>query len=186
MLALVLSGLLVVMAPNAFADASNVSVETSLVEAPENGWYASGDVVEISAFLVNDGDAVSIDVDPSCNQVLKIWSENSLLIDCTENCLGQSRGMDLDADSSLPLDTLSWDLTDSNGDLVPSGDYVVEYFVAGEGISSMTNVHVQTPISVPDGLEFEMITTARDGEHAEASPSIATLRLQYTKRRDGN
>ena len=87
MLALVLSGLLVVMAPNAFADASNVSVETSLVKAPENGWYASGDVVEISAFLVNDGDAVSIDVDPSCNQVLKIWSENSLLIDGTENCL---------------------------------------------------------------------------------------------------
>ena len=55
MLALVLSGLLVVMAPNAFADASNVSVETSLVEAPENGWYASGDVVEISAILVKDG-----------------------------------------------------------------------------------------------------------------------------------
>lgn len=180
MLALVLSGLLVVMAPNAFADVSDVSIETNLVEAPENGWYASGDVVEISAFLVNDGDAVSIDVDPSCNQVLKIWSENSLLVDGTENCLGQSRGMDLDADSSLPLDTLSWDLTDSNGDLVPSGDYVVEYFVAGEGISSMTNVHVQTPILVPDGLEFEMITTARDGEHAEASPSIVTLRLHNT------
>ena len=180
MLALVLAGLLVVMAPNAFADISDVSIETSLVEAPENGWYASGDVVEVSALLVNDGDAVSIDVDPSCNQVLKIWSEGSLLLDGTENCLGQSRGMDLDADSSLPLDTLSWDLTDSNGDFVPSGDYAIEYFVAGEGISSITNIHVQTPTMIPSGLELEMITTARDGQHAEASPSIVTLRLHNT------
>ena len=89
MLALVLAGLLVVMAPNAFADISDVSIETSLVEAPENGWYASGDVVEVSALLVNDGDAVSIDVDPSCNQVLKIWSEGSLLLDGTEIVLGK-------------------------------------------------------------------------------------------------
>lgn len=180
MLALVLAGLLVIIAPNAFADVSDVSVETSLVDAPTNGWYASGDIVEVSAILVNDGDAVSINVDPSCNQVLKIWNGNTLLIDGTESCLGQSRGMDLGADSELPLDTLSWDLTDSNGDLVSSGDYVVEYFVAGEGISSMTNIHVQTPTTIPDGLELEVITTARDGEHAEASPSIVTLRLHNT------
>jgi DNA-binding MarR family transcriptional regulator len=184
MLALVLAGLMVAMAPNVFANTSEVSVESSLVEAPEKGWYGSGEVVEISAELVNDGSAISIDVDPSCNQVLKIWSDNSLILDGAENCLGQSRGMDLDAESSLTLDSLSWDLTDSNGDLVPSGDYIVEYFVAGEELSSLTNVHVQTPVNIPTGLELEMITTARDGFHAEASPSIVTIRLHNTLSED--
>ena len=61
MLALVLAGLMVAMAPNVFADTSEVSVESSLVEAPEKGWYGSGDIVEISAELVNDGSAASID-----------------------------------------------------------------------------------------------------------------------------
>jgi len=177
MLAMLLAGLLVAMAPSAFANPSDVTLDASLVEAPEKGWYASGEIVEISAILSNGGDSVSIDVDPSCNEVLKIWSNGLIIIDGSENCLGQSRGLDLDAASTATLDSLYWDLTDSNGQLVPSGDYTIEYFVAGEELSSMVNVHVQTPVMAPEGLDLELVVTARDGIHAEASPSIITVRL---------
>ena len=177
MLAMLLAGLLVAMAPSAFASPTDVTLEASLVEAPEKGWYASGEIVEISALLSNEGGSVSIDVDPSCNEVLKVWSNDLIIVDGSENCLGQSRGLDLDAASTVTLDSLYWDLTDSNGQFVPSGDYSIEYFVAGEELSSLVNVHVQTPVVAPDGLDLELVVTARDGIHAEASPSIVTVRL---------
>ena len=91
MLALFLAGLLAIMAPSAFANNPNISLNASLVDAPEKGWYGSGEVVTVQADIVNDGDATSITVDPSCNEVLRIWNDNNLVIDGTETCLGQSR-----------------------------------------------------------------------------------------------
>ena len=180
MLAILLAGLLAVVAPSAIATDSDVSLETSLVNAPDKGWYASGEIVEIVGVLSNAGDATSIQVDPSCNEVLRIWNDGNLIVDGTEICLGQSRGLDLDASSTTQLDSLSWDLKGSDGQYVPSGYYDVEFIVAGEDLSSTINIHVQTPVSIPDGLELEMIATARNGIHAESSPSIITARLHNT------
>ena len=180
MLAILLAGLLAVMAPSAFAEGPDVSLEASIVDAPDKGWYASGESVEIIGVLSNSGDATSIQVDPSCNEVLRVWSGGDLVVDGADICLGQSRGLDLDASSTTEFDPLFWDLKDSNGQIVPSGFYDVEFYIAGEGLSSTVSVHVQTPVSIPDGLELEMIATARDGVHAEASPSIITARLHNT------
>ena len=69
MLAVILAGLLAIMAPSAFADDANLSLDAALEGAPDKGWYGSGDVVEISALLSNDGDSTSIVVDPSCDEV---------------------------------------------------------------------------------------------------------------------
>ena len=177
MLAVLLAGLLFAMAPNAIADSENVTVETSLQNAPEKGWYASGEIVEIAASLVNDGDATSIIVDPSCDQYLKVWKQSTLVLDESVNCLGQSRGMDLGAFSTTQMNTLTWDLTDSEGEIVPSGDYTIEYIIAGEDISSTLDIHVQTPTNVPEGLAMELIATARDGVHSQSSPTIISVRL---------
>ena len=179
-LAVLLAGLLAVVAPSALASESNISVNASIVNAPEKGWYAFGEVVAITAELVNDGDASSITVDPSCNEVIKVWSDDELIIDGSEACLGQSRGLDLGSYSTTNLPELTWDLTDSNGNPVPSGDYTIEYFVAGEELSSTVTVHVQSLVEIPDGLEMIVIATARDGVHAESSPSILSVRLHNT------
>ena len=179
-LALLLAGLLAVIAPSAIANNSDISVNASIIDAPDKGWYAFGEVVKISAELVNDGESDSITVDPSCNEVIKVWSGSSLIIDGSEACLGQSRGLDLGSYSTTNLPELTWDLTDSNGDPVPSGDYTIEYFVAGEELSSTVSVHVQSLIEIPEGLEMIAIATARDGVHAESSPSILSVRLQNT------
>ena len=148
MLAIVLAGLLAAMAPSAFANQGNITLNSVLVDAPEKGWYSSGDIVSVSGIITNEGDATSITVDPSCNEVLRIWSEGLLLIDGTVNCLGQSRGLDIGANSDSVLDTLTWDLRNSEGEYVPSGDYTVEYYIAGEGLTSSVEIHVQTPLDL--------------------------------------
>ena len=79
MLALVLAGLLAIMAPNAFADADNLSLNATIIDAPDKGWYGSGDIVELTASLANDGEATSIVVDPSCDEVLRVWSQSVLV-----------------------------------------------------------------------------------------------------------
>ena len=180
MLAIVLAALLAAMAPSAFANQGNITLNSVLVDAPEKGWYSSGDIVSVSGIITNEGDATSITVDPSCNEVLRIWSEGLLLIDGTVNCLGQSRGLDIGANSESVLDTLTWDLRNSEGEYVPSGDYTVEYYIAGEGLTSSVEIHVQTPLDIPEELDMTIIATARDGVHAEASPSILTVRLANT------
>ncbi|MGB1827183.1 MAG: hypothetical protein ACPHN0_03100, partial [Candidatus Poseidoniaceae archaeon] len=72
LLAIVLAGLLAAMAPSAFATQGNVTLNSVLVDAPEKGWYSSGDIVFVSGIISNAGDATSITVDPSCNEVLRI------------------------------------------------------------------------------------------------------------------
>ena len=184
MLAVVLAGLLAIMAPSAFAEENNLSLNATLVDAPDKGWYGSGDIVEISAVLTNDGDSTSILVDPSCDEVLKVWSQTNLVYDGTEACLGQSRGLDIDAFSTTNFDSLSWDLTNSDGEIVPSGDYIVEYFIPGEELSSTVTVHVQSPVDVPDGLEMSIITTSREGVYSEAEPIIISIRLHNSLNED--
>ena len=177
MLAIVLAGLLAAMAPSAFAAQGNVALNSVLVDAPEKGWYSSGDIVSVSGIISNEGDATSITVDPSCNEVLRVWSDDDVVFDGAENCVGQSRGMDLGPNSETETPTLTWDLKNSNGEFVPSGDYVIEYFIPGEELSSSITIHAQTPTYVPEGIEMEVIATSRTGVHYESSPSIITVRL---------
>ena len=186
MLAIVLASLLFVIAPSAIADDENLSLTASIDNLPDKGWFSSGDVVEISAELANNGDSTSITVDPSCNEVLKVWKDSQIIIDGSLLCNGQSRGLDIDSNSVTSLQTLTWDLKDINGEFVSSGDYTIQYFVAGEELSSFVQLHVQTPVEIPDGLEMDVLVTSRTGAHSENSPSIVTVRLQNTLNQEIN
>ena len=176
-----LAGLLAIMAPSAFANQGNVTLDSAIVDAPEKGWYSSGDIVSISGIISNNGDATSITVDPSCNEVLRVWDEGNLIFDGTKNCVGQSRGLDLGADSETETETLTWDLRNDDGELVPSGDYTIEHIIPGEGLSSSVTIHAQTPNNIPEGLEMEVVATSRTGIHFESSPSLITVRLVNTQ-----
>ena len=135
MLALFLAGLVAIMAPTALANGSNVSLDATIVNAPDKGWYGSGEIVSVVGTIINDGEATAVTVDPSCNEVLRIWKGDSLIVDGLQSCLGQTRGMDIAANSNTLLNQLNWDLKDANGKYVSSGDYVVEYIVPGEDLS---------------------------------------------------
>ena len=130
--------------------------------------------------ISNQGDATSIVVDPSCNEVLKVWSDDLLVFDGGKDCRGQSRGMDLGANSETPTETLTWDLKDDEGNFVSSGDYTIEYFIAGEELSSSVSIHAQTPTNIPYGLEMYVTATSRTGVHYDVSPSLITVRIANT------
>ena len=176
-LAIMIAGLFVLMAGVGLAQSSQVQVISEISNVPDRGWFASGDTVQVEATLENLGDATSIATDPSCENVLRIWKDNQLVKDGTIECAGQNRGLDIGAGSSLSLDSLSWDLSDNNGNQVGPGDYQIEYFIPNEELSSFNTVHVQTPVIVPDGVTLEVSSTARDGVHKSGSPSIITVKL---------
>ena len=180
MLAIVLAGLMLALTPQAVADDENLRLELSLEEAPEKGWYAPGDIVTIASTLFNDGESTSIDTDPSCGEVLRVLKSSEINIDGTTACNGQSRGLDLGPSSSTVMESLSWDLTDSNGDLVSPGDYTVQYIIAGEELSSSLEVHVQTLMDIPEGVFMEANYNSRTGIISSDSPTIITLRMVNT------
>lgn len=176
-LAIVLAGLMLAMIPAALADGDSPRLDTSLYEAPEKGWFSSGDIVSISLAIINDGPSTVIDTDPSCGDVIRVWSGADLVFDGMKVCREQSRGLELAASSTLDRELLSWDLLDDEGMLVPSGEYVVETIVAGSGLSSSQSVDVQTPVLVPEGLELEATITTRTGVFSTDSPAVLTLNL---------
>lgn len=178
LLTLLLVGLLFVAVPSVSAEQDTITIEAQIDNLPEKGWFASGEVVQVSANLVNIGEMTSITIDPTCNEILRIWSGSTIISDYSDNCIGQSRGMDVDGYSTTPLSVLSWDLTDNEGNIVPSGEYTVEYLIPGEDISSEITVMVQTPIAIPEAISMEVVITARDGAHVESAPSILTVTLQ--------
>jgi len=176
-LAIVLAGLMLAMIPAALADGDSPRLDTSLYEAPEKGWFGSGDIVSISLAIINDGPSTVIDTDPSCEDVIRVWSGANLVFDGMTVCREQSRGLELAASSTLDRGLLSWDLLDDGGMLVPSGEYVVEVIVAGSGLSSSQSVEVQTPVLIPEGLELEAAITTRTGVFSSDSPAVLTLNL---------
>jgi len=180
MLAIVLASLFVLVSGISLANANQVALNSEIINSPEKGWYGAGDIVEINAQLINTGDATSISIDPSCDYVLRIWYGSEIIVDGSDSCFGQNRGLDIGSSSTLSLDTLTWDLRNSNGEFVQPGEYQIEYYIPNAGLSSINSIQVQTPIEIPEALELEVIATARDGNHKVNSPSVITVRIVNT------
>ena len=81
MLTLLLVGLLFVAVPNTSAEQDSITIEVQVDNLPEKGWFASGEVVEVSANLVNTGEMTSITIDPTCNEILRVWSGQTIVSD---------------------------------------------------------------------------------------------------------
>ena len=176
MLAVVLVGLMLVVIPSSAAEGENLSLAMTLDEAPAVGWYSSADVVKVSASLINNGGSTAIDTDPSCDQFLQVLRAGIVVFDGSVACNGQSRGMDIGADSTTQFPQLTWDLVDDDGNMVLPGNYVIEYVIAGEEISNAIEIHVQTPLSTPEGFVLETFINSR----GPGSPAILTLRALNT------
>ena len=95
-LAIVLVSMLIFVSGSAAADDNQLELNSEILNLPEKGWYGSGEVVEISASIDNQGEMAAITIDPSCNFVLRVWQDNSIIVDDSNLCSGQSRGMDID------------------------------------------------------------------------------------------
>jgi len=154
-----------------------VRLETELINAPLTPWYGSGDVVELSSALVNDGVQTSITEDPSCGTVLMVLDQSgTTVIDEGTTCLGQSRGLDV-ASGTTTLDSHTWNLEDASGNLVAPGTYTVTVELAGSELSSSVEVNVQQNAGLPSELVYSSTLAYRGDSVAVGEPIILSYKV---------
>jgi len=154
-----------------------VRLETELINAPVTPWYGSGDVVELSSALVNDGVQTSITEDPSCGTVLMVLDQSgTTIIDEGTTCRGQSRGLDV-ASGTTTLDSHTWNLEDASGNLVAPGTYTVTVELAGSELSSSVEVNVQQNAGLPSELIYSSTLAYRGDSVAVGEPIILSYKV---------
>lgn len=131
-------------------------------EASAKDWYQQGDIITVSANIINDGSFQSIDNDPSCDVVLQVLNTNDELVyDGTNSCRGQSQAIDLDNGEILQFEGLNWDLKDETGTYVPSGLYSIIAVHPTTELSDEVEVEIQTSIEIPQQLELVLTISNR-------------------------
>jgi DNA-binding transcriptional ArsR family regulator len=154
-----------------------IRLETELINAPLTPWYGSGDVVELSSALVNDGVQTSITEDPSCGTVLMVLDQSgTTIIDEGTTCRGQSRGLDV-ASGTTTLDSHTWNLEDASGNLVAPGTYTVTVELAGSELSSSVEVNVQQNAGLPSELVYSSTLAYRGDSVAVGEPIILSYKV---------
>lgn len=154
-----------------------VRLETEIINAPLTPWYGTGDVVELSTALVNDGVQTSITEDPSCGTVMVVSDQSgTAIIDERTSCRGQSRGLDV-ASGTTNLDSHTWNLEDGSGNQVAPGIYTVTVELAGSGLSSSVEVNVQQNAGLPSELIYSSSLAYRGESVAVGEPMVLSYKV---------
>ena len=168
---------LILALPVSASSVMEPSLEATLVDYPARGWFTAGENVTLDVNVINQGDAITIDTDPSCNAYFVIHGQTEIVLDGSSACIGQSRGLDLGADSITSLDQLKWDLKDDDGQLVESGLYSIEVILEGSGLTTTIPVEIQSAFIIDSNLELDLKLSTRDGIVREGSGALLTLSL---------
>jgi len=168
---------LILALPVSASSVMEPSLEATLVDSPARGWFTAGENVTLDVNVINQGDAIAIDTDPSCNAYFVIHGQTEIVLDGSSACIGQSRGLDLGADSITSLDQLKWDLKDDDGQLVESGLYSIEVILEGSGLTTTIPVEIQSAFIIDSNLELDLKLSTRDGIVREGSGALLTLSL---------
>lgn len=162
---LLLLGLLVI---SAFSTAvtsqdSQIYLEMEIDDPDFAGWAQQGDIITLTANLVNDGPAQSIANDPSCDVIIQVLDSNEELVyDQSNTCRGQSQNIDLDNGGIKQFDDLSWDLKDFEGNFVASGDYLVKVVHPSTDLSDEITIEIQTASNTPSSqLQLALAISGR-------------------------
>ena len=173
----VILAIMILALPASASSVSQPSLDVELVDSPTRGWFVAEENITIDVDISNQGDAVTIDTDPSCEAYLIIRSSTETVLDQSSTCIGQSRGLDLGASSITSLGQLTWDQKDSFGQFVESGSYSLEIVLEGSGLSSTIPVEIQSAFAIDPALELDLKLTTRDGVVREGSGALLTLNL---------
>ena len=150
----------------------NLSIETDF-EA--NEWYVSGDSISFNSWLMNSGDSISFDDDPTCGIVVNIYdSESNLIQNGEEICRGQIRGETLDSGETGESYSKSWNFQ-INEQLVESGIYTIESLHTGTDLSKSFDVQFFSPVEWPESLNLEVEVMSSSADFSEHYADIARL-----------
>ena len=150
----------------------NLSIENDF-EAEE--WYISGDSISFNSWLMNSGDSITFDDDPTCGIIVNIYdSESNLIQNGGEICRGQNRGQTLDSGEIGDLYSASWNFQ-INEELVESGIYTIESLHTGTGLSNSFDVQFFAPVQWPESLNLEVEVMSSSADFSEHNADIARL-----------
>lgn len=150
----------------------NLSIENDF--EPEE-WYISGDSISFNSWLMNSGDSISFDDDPTCGIVVKIYdSESNLIQNGEEICRGQIRGQTLDSGEIGESYSASWNFQ-INEELVESGIYTIESLHTGTGLSKSFDIQFFAPVEWPESLNLEVEVMSSSADFSEYNADIARL-----------
>ena len=173
-----LAGLLLLSLLVGFSSAqtANVSLETSLNQPVGQTWYTPDQPISMSTSFSNSGPSTSFDNDPSCDIILNVYNSAGVQVhDGSDECRGLSRGIDLFAGETKEMDALNWDMKDEQGSWHPSGFYTLEALHPSTGLNDSTTVRIQTPVVLPQGLEYSVVTAQRTAEASGPTVFIVNL-----------
>lgn len=135
-------------------------------------WYEIGEVVDINPKLTNFGDQISISNDPSCDTYFEIKdSEMQTIFENSANCREQDQQLVIETMETINFQSLQWDFTDSNGNLVPSGEYNLYLVHSKTNLRIEHGIYFQQSVTFDSNLELELDLTTfgssddRDGHH---------------------
>ena len=141
---------------------SQVRLEMQINDASAKDWYQQGETIEIAASIINDGAFQSIENDPSCNVIFQVLNTNNeVILNGEDSCRGQSQNIDLDNGELLQFEEMSWDLKDSTGIYVPSGQYTIKTLHPTTNLFDEVQVEIQTSIETPQQLELVLTVSNR-------------------------
>ena len=144
------------------SEGSQVHLEMQIDETSAKDWYQQGDVISLTANLVNDGASQSIANDPSCNVIIQVLNSNQELVyDESNSCRGQSQSIDFESGEIKQFSGLNWDLKDSAGTYAPSGFYTLKAVHPTTDLSDAVEVEIQTSIDTPQQLELILTVSNR-------------------------
>ena len=161
----VVMGLLMVTLLAGFASADTGEVRLVVSVDAAEPWVDVANPLVLTPSLVNDGEAVTLTVNPACPFVLNVYNESgALVVDGEDGCPDRSQGLDMFAGEQLGFDPLTWDMKAADGSWLEGGAYTVEVAHTTTGLTSTHPVVLQTPVTVPDSLAFEVSWQQRNAE----------------------
>ena len=144
------------------SEGSQVHLEIQIDEASAKDWYQQGDIISLSANIVNDGASQSIENDPSCNVIIQVLNSNQELVyDESDSCRGQSQSIDFESGEIKQFTGMDWDLKDSTGTYAPSGFYTIKAVHPTTDLSDAVEVEIQTSFDTPQQLELVLTISNR-------------------------
>ena len=135
-----LAGIVIFSAiPNSYAetvDTVDVKIELNTL----SDYYVSGDVLTLEPELYNPSSSTHIDNNPSCDYTFEVFKADSSLVFSSENnCRSQIQALEINQEERVELMRQTWDFTDSNGQEIPTGSYLI---VVSHSIVDISDAHI--------------------------------------------
>ena len=145
----------------ASAESGELTLEVSEDTPPETAWYSPQHPLILTPTLVNNGPDASLTVNPVCPFVYNVYNAtNTVVVSGLDACPVREQGMDVFAGERVAFDPVEWSMKDDAGQWLESGAYTVE-LLHSSGLSSVREVLIQTPVSIPEALTYSVSTTQR-------------------------